>query len=608
MMKKAVLQFTACCMAVGVSTACLGTVAMADNGAALAGVDAATAASESDQEEAKETVCSETVNTLAGVAGIIASYVDETEDPEETENEAEADESQDSEPASDGTEAESEPEIVYDDSMNGELAFARCEEYINVREAAGIDNEVVGKIYNNNAVTILGKYGDWYQIHSGNLTGYVKAEYFVTGAKAEEIAEATAYNVATVQPEALMVRAAADENAEAIDMVYASDQMEVLSYEGDWMKVILSNGTIGYVNAWYVDYNTYYSTGETLEEEQARLDAEWLAYLAAQEEAAEEAAAAQETYYAETPVSTTVTTETSTSSESAYQNYLEKQAEADAACQQADEQLVYDTYDAAVEAYQEYLDAVAAEDAAAANESYTYTETADTQTYTESAADTLSSSVDEAYQNYLEKQAEADAACQQADEQLVYDTYDAAVEAYQEYLDACSSQADTAAQTASVSETVEDTGYTETYVEESYAEETYVEETYEEPTATVTSSSSLGSSIASYATQFVGNPYVYGGTSLTNGADCSGFTQSVFANFGISLPRTAAAQASGGTSVALSDIQPGDLLFYSNGSGIGHVSIYIGNGQVVHASTSSTGIIISSANYRTPVSAKRYWA
>lgn len=103
-----------------------------------------------------------------------------------------------------------------------------------------------------------------------------------------------------------------------------------------------------------------------------------------------------------------------------------------------------------------------------------------------------------------------------------------------------------------------------------------------------------GSSIASFACQFVGNPYVYGGTSLTNGADCSGFVQSVYKNFGYSLPRTAASQAGAGVQVSLNDLQPGDLLFYH---GFGHVAIYIGNGQVVHASNRQTGIKISQYNY-----------
>ena len=139
----------------------------------------------------------------------------------------------------------------------------------------------------------------------------------------------------------------------------------------------------------------------------------------------------------------------------------------------------------------------------------------------------------------------------------------------------------------------------------------YTHLTTEAPTTeapvTEAPTSDLGQQIANFACQFVGNPYVWGGTSLTNGADCSGFTQSVFANFGISIPRTAAAQASSGTPVDLSEIQAGDLLFYYGDSGIGHVTIYMGNGQVVHASNASTGITISDYGYRTPCSARRYW-
>ena len=100
---------------------------------------------------------------------------------------------------------------------------------------------------------------------------------------------------------------------------------------------------------------------------------------------------------------------------------------------------------------------------------------------------------------------------------------------------------------------------------------------------------------------------MYGGASLTGGADCSGFTMAVFSHFGISLPHNAAAQSGCGTQVSLSDIQPGDLLFYDNGGGIGHVTIYIGNGQVCHASNERTGITISSISYRNPVCAVRAW-
>ena len=120
-----------------------------------------------------------------------------------------------------------------------------------------------------------------------------------------------------------------------------------------------------------------------------------------------------------------------------------------------------------------------------------------------------------------------------------------------------------------------------------------------------TSTSGLGSQIANYALQFVGNPYRYGGTSLTNGADCSGFVQSVYKHFGYNLSRTAAAQAGNGRAVSMSELQPGDLIFYNNGGGIGHVAIYTGGGMIVHASTKKTGIKTSVYNYRTPCKAVR---
>lgn len=118
----------------------------------------------------------------------------------------------------------------------------------------------------------------------------------------------------------------------------------------------------------------------------------------------------------------------------------------------------------------------------------------------------------------------------------------------------------------------------------------------EEPADVNTSEagSATGQAIADYAVQFVGNPYKYGGTSLTKGADCSGFVQSVYKHFGYSLPRVAADQAGAGTSVSTKKLQPGDLLFYH---GFGHVAIYIGGGQVVHASNQATGIKISKYNY-----------
>lgn len=114
--------------------------------------------------------------------------------------------------------------------------------------------------------------------------------------------------------------------------------------------------------------------------------------------------------------------------------------------------------------------------------------------------------------------------------------------------------------------------------------------------------SGIGTEIANYGLQFVGNPYVSGGTSLTNGCDCSGFTQSVYSHFGISIPRSSYSQSCGGTEVAYGNIQAGDILYYG-----GHVGIYIGNDQIVHASTQATGIKVSSAFYRSIITIRRYY-
>ena len=107
--------------------------------------------------------------------------------------------------------------------------------------------------------------------------------------------------------------------------------------------------------------------------------------------------------------------------------------------------------------------------------------------------------------------------------------------------------------------------------------------------------------IVNFALKYVGNPYVWGGTSLTKGADCSGFVQSVMKNFGISLPRVSRDQANSGRAVTSSQMRPGDLIFYANSSGtVNHVAMYIGNGQIVHAASRRSGIRISTWNYRTP--------
>ena len=428
------------------------------------------------------------------------------------------------------------------DAEKGELIFAQCEEYINVRSEADENSEVVAKLYNDGSATVEETEDNgWYKIKSGNAEGYVKAEYFATGEQAKEIADQVAYNVAVVHAEALNIRTAPSEESDVIDVAEQSQELEVVDTSGDWATVALGNDVYGFVHPDYCEYKTYYPTAVTLEEEAAREEA-----MRRAEEA--KAQAAEEASYEETADNSEAVSEDT--------SYSEESGSADAS---------YD--DGSASADTSYDDGSASADTAYDNGSAS----------TDTSYDNGSASTDTSYDN---GSASTDT------------SYDNGSTSTDTSYDNGSASTDTSYDNGSTStDTSYDNGSTST----------------DTTTDSSASDSSLGQQIADYAVQFVGNPYVYGGTSLTNGTDCSGFTMSVMANFGIGLARTAADQAYGGTSVAISDIQPGDLLFYSDGSGISHVALYIGGGQIVHAATESQGIIISNYNYDAPVCAARYW-
>lgn len=346
--------------------------------------------------------------------------------------------------------SENEAPVVKSEYDN--IAIAQVTNYVNLRSEPSEEGEILGKLYNNSAATIISVEGDWYKIKSGTVDGYVKAEFVVNGAEAEELAKEVGHRTATVNTETLKVRNDAGLEATVQTLIPEGESYDVVEELDGWVKIAVDTDIEGYVSSEYVNLETEFVEAESIEEEKARL---------AEEERVRK--------------------------------------EAEEAAKKADE-----------------------EAAAAAKEKEAKAES--------SAADTENSEA------------------------------------------AGSETADSAAAASTV-------------------------------TAPVSGSRAA---IVSYALQFVGNPYVAGGTSLTNGADCSGFTYSVFADCGISIPRDSRSQAAGGTPVDLSAIQPGDLLFYSDGGSINHVALYIGNGQVVHASTAKTGIKISAYNYRTPCKAVTY--
>ncbi|MDR2042870.1 MAG: C40 family peptidase [Clostridium sp.] len=311
-----------------------------------------------------------------------------------------------------------------EDEQLKSLVIAQVRDYVNVRSLPSEEGEILGKLYNHSVGTFVSEENGWYQISSGSVTGYVKAEYCVTGEAAIALAKEVSTRIATVNTETLKVRKEPSLEAGVLGLVPLGDDLVVLQEQEGWVSVDVEEGT-GWVSAEFVDLRREFVQAESLEEEAKR---------------------------------------------------LAKEAE-------------------------ERRKARAAREAAA-------TKTGGTQ----------------AAQN----------------------------------------------QAAQV------------------------------PVA-VGSGSEMGVSVAEYAVQFVGNPYRYGGTSLTNGADCSGFVMSVYANFGVSLPHSSSADRKQGSAVdGLANAQPGDLICYS-----GHVALYIGNGQIVHASTSRTGIIISRADYRKVLAVRR---
>lgn len=422
------------------------------------------------------------------------------------------------------------------------------EQYVNIRKSADAeDGEVLGKLYNHRAGEIVKEEGDWYLIKSGSVKGYVKKDLVVSGDKAAELARKYGWEVAVINAEVLNVRLEANEDAEVVDTVMESEAYSVVSDAGDWVKVQMSDGREGYVAKQYVTCEVRFDEAESLEEEQARLDGEWQAYQKAQEDARKAAEEAAKKEQEKIPVTQPEVVKPETTVPETEAPETNAPATETPETTETDIPTTETTETAATEAIE--------------------TETQETTAPETNAPETTVPETEAPETNAPETEApETNAPVTEAPE--------------------------TAETEAPATETPA-TNTPETEVPDNSSSES--------------SNSGLGTNIANYALQFVGNPYVWGGTSLTNGADCSGFVQSVMSNFGIYLARVAEDQAAGGTSVSPGSEQAGDLVFYVDESGyIYHVALCIGGGQVVHASNPTSGIIVSGMYFDTVYAIKRY--
>ncbi len=373
------------------------------------------------------------------------------------------------------------PKSEYDN-----VGISVAADYVNVRKHPNTDSKILGKLYRGSAAKIVKTVGDWVQIRSGQVEGYIKSEYLAIGFSAEKLIDRFGTKIATVNTETLKVREAKSTDCAVLTLVSGEESFEVIREDKDWVKIMVDGDTKGFVSKEFVDITVKFKKAVSIEEER--------------EEARKKAAAAAAAARAE-------------------------------AEQQARQQ--------------------AANNAGSSSSGSSNNSSGGSSS---SGGSTGSSSNKSSSSNNS---------------------------------GSSSNKSSSSGSSSSNKSSGGSSG-----------------DSSSNSSGSVVGSGD-GSSIASYALQFVGNPYVYGGTSLTNGTDCSGFSQSIFRKFGISLPRTSGEQAGVGKKISVSSARAGDLIFYAKNGHINHVAICIGGGRVVHASNPTTGITTSNINYRTPYCARR---
>lgn len=410
---------------------------------------------------------------------------------------------------------------------NGEayanVAISQVSNYVNVRTEPNTGSGIVGKIYNNCAATILktvdGEGGAWYQIQSGSVNGYIKAEYFITGAEAEKVAKQVGTVYATINTETLRLREEPNTTSATLTLLSRDAEYIATKEEGDFVQIQVDYELSGYVHKDYITQRVEFDQAVSTEEEQKKKEeAEKL------QKEAQEAIAAMEQLKGEENVQnggTVISPEIS----SAEIGFIQANPNEEPVSQNT---------------------AKPAEGQNAGIGSQTGPGGSGNAGISGNAGNSGTSGP--------------------------------------------GGGSGSAGTSGSQSGPGADHGASQNGLAQSGP-------------GSAELVSATRTAIVAYAKQFLGNPYVYGGTSLTEGADCSGFTMKVFEHFGISTGRSSRDQAAKGKEIPIDAVQPGDLLFYASGDYINHVALYIGGGQIIHASTPKNGIMITTAYYRTPYKA-----
>ena len=446
------------------------------------------------------------------------------------------------------------------------LGIVQVSGYVNIRETPDMKGNIIGKVSGDGACEVLGEEGEWSHITSGGIEGYISSQYLVTGEEAKELAKSLVKKRAIIMTENdnLNIRSGPSKDAEIVGQALPAERYEVLSEADGWVEI-----NSGYISADYCEVKYALNEGRKLDLKAQAINqydnlvifkkSGYMNVRSTPENKGDDNVIGKLTSKAAGDIIETLDGWYKIKS-GTVTGYIAADPELIATGQEAKDLAMQNATQMAI-----------------------------------ITTDVLNVRVEPNTDSKIWTQIVKD------ERYPVVDQQDGWVQIDLGSVD-----------TEDGSQDGDEKAYISTRdnnVEVRYALNEAIKFTPAKDSSSGASSDGSGSStkqsrrsqLVNYALQFVGNRYVWGGTSLTNGADCSGFTQSVLRNFGISVPRVSREQANTGKGIKSSDMRPGDLIFYTNSKGtINHVAMYIGNGQIVHAASRRSGIKISTWNYRTP--------